>query len=444
MVFSSELENRFDVKYYDPKALEVLRRIKKKVASDSTYESHEFGEYGKMKKGIFSIPASEYKDIGIPFIRVSCIKSLTVDRNDLTYISDAWHKKESKTAVKHGDIAISKSGTIGCVALVPDWIEAANISQDIIGVYPYHKELSGFLAAYLSSKIGQIQMHRVETKQTHAHLTLIPLKKLRILYNKEIAEKISKLMEDGLKYEKEFMDGIDIAIKLLKSHIKIEVENKKYRTFLIANKDIESRFTPIFYYPPYLESNKRLNAAFQTIKLGNISKIINGKEVGSVNYKDDGVCFVRTSDLVNYGIDQNSYHKVSEEIYNKFKQDLQPEDILFTNDGKIGLSAMLIDGDVCVIQSHVKRVRIVDKKFTPEYIFIFLNTDFGLFQIYRRIFVQSTIPTIEDGLQDVDIPIIDEKIMEQITLTCKKAFRAKALRNTCVKESIALIESMFA
>lgn len=442
LVMSSELENRFDVQYYNPKALELIRKMKEK-AKETGYEIRELNTFGGTKKGIFEIPASVYEQTGIPFIRVSCIKYLTVDVNDLTYLSKDWHEKEQKTEVVPGDIVISKSGTIGNVAIISPWLGNSNISQDIIGFYVNNKRYSGFLALYLSSKLGKIQMEKIKTQQNQAHLTLTPFRKLKILINEDIVEKVSILMNEAMNLENDFFENFNKAKNELRNYLNIETVDDKYLTFKISSKELNSKFIPKFYYPPYLQTNYLLNSKFKTKKLGKISKkIIKGSEVGSKNYKKAGIPFIRTSDFVNGTIDRDSYHKISEKIYDEFMQDLQPNDILFTNDGKIGLSAFFIEGDKCIIQSHIRIIRVVDKDFTPEYILTFLNMELGLCQVYRRIFIQSTISTIENGLQDIDIPYIDKDVMFKITNYCKKAFEAKKRRNQLIDESNLIIESM--
>lgn len=440
-VLESELENRFDVRYYNPESLELIRKLKK-ISEDKKYDLLDLGKLAYLKKGIFSILASEYKDAGVPFIRVSNVKNTTIDLTDLAYISEERHKKDNKTKLVPGDLVISKGGTIGNVAIIPEWLGESNISQDIIGVYVFDKNLSGYLCAYLSSKLGKIQMEKVKTQQTHAHLALPPMRKLKVLIHKEILDDISDNMKKATEYEGQMLDKIKEAKECLYKHIGIKVSFEKLTSYTIKDTALESKFLPIYYYPSYLKLVKQLNKKFATIKLGKIADIIKGTEVGSKNYSKEGVPFIRTSDFVNFGIDFDSYHKINDKIYKENKQDISPNDILFTNDGKIGLTAVVVKGDKLVIQSHIKRIRVTDSRFTPEFIFSFLNTEYALYQIYRRIFVQSTISTIEKGLYDVDIPILDKSVILEITGLCNEAFGYREKRNLLLKESKEITESV--
>jgi type I restriction enzyme, S subunit len=440
-VFSDELEGRFDVKYYNPVALELQRKIKSKCKKKG-YELKILNDFGHLRKGIFYIPTTEYKSNGVPFIRVSCIKYQTIDIEDLTYITKKWHDGEKKTKVIPGDIVISKSGTIGNVAIISKWLGESNISQDIVGFNIDDKKYSGFLLAYLASRLGRIQMNKMKTQQTHAHLTLTPLRKLMVLFNEDKALEISNIINKATEYEDLFFMKINEAKKILNEALNIDVHEEDYLSYSISNNDLDSKFTPIYYYPKYLKTNVILKKKFKTIKLGKISKIIKGIEPGSKNYQKEGIPFIRTSDFVNYGIDRDSYHKLSEKLYDVNKQDLLKNDILFSNDGKIGFSSMLVENDKCIIQSHLRRIRINKNGFTPEYVFIYLNTKFGLYQVYRRTIIQTTISTIEKGLYDIDIPCLEDEIVDKITDTCKKAFEYKSKRNTLIEDAINRVEKM--
>ena len=86
----------------------------------------------------------------------------------------------------------------------------------------------------------------------------------------------------------------------------------------------------------YTQSNSK---KWQTVPLGEIATAKKGNEVGSANYnkyldkKDTDIPFIRTSDLVNYEVDQFPDFYIPEEIYQELKQDIKAGDVLFNNAG---------------------------------------------------------------------------------------------------------------
>lgn len=437
-IFKSELENRFDVGYYNPKVVKVLKKLRK-LAKSPEIDIVNLECIGKTKKGIFSISKSEYRQMGIPFIRVSNIKNLTIDKIDLAYISEELHKKEGKTRVTSGDLIVSKGGTIGEVAMIPEWMTEANISQDVIGVYLFNKSIAGHLSVYLASDMGKIQMEKAKTQQTHPHLTLTPLRKLKVPINKKLIKIISQKMQRATNYEKQMLLKIEKAKTVLHEYLQISTTFQDSKFFSINSNELRSKLFPNYYQPSYLKMIKDLKQKYNTVKLGKVAGIIDGDEVGSKNYQKKGVPFIRTSDFVNYGIDSTPYHKISKKTQKQFPQDVRSGDLLFTNDGKIGLCSMVVDGDKFVFQSHIKRVRVTDKRLTPEFIFIFLNTEYGRFQVQRMIFIQSTIPTIDRGLEEIIIPLIDRQVIDEITQLCIQAFECRKNRNILFQESKKLV-----
>ncbi len=61
------------------------------------------------RKGIFDIKADTYVDSGIPFVRISNLRDGLIDDADLTYITPEAHERESATALRYGDLVLSKT-----------------------------------------------------------------------------------------------------------------------------------------------------------------------------------------------------------------------------------------------------------------------------------------------------------------------------------------------
>jgi len=122
----------------------------------------------------------------------------------------------------------------------------------------------------------------------------------------------------------------------------------------------------------------------------------------------------------------DSVKAVAEEIYEKFKrqQDVQEKDILFVNDGTflIGRCSMVTKLDVkCIIQSHLKKIRVLNtEEITPYYLFFLLNTKVVQKQIETKTFVQATLSTLGNRLLELTLPIHkDKKEIDRISKEVK-------------------------
>lgn len=150
-----------------------------------------------------------------------------------------------------------------------------------------------------------------------------------------------------------------------------------------------------------------------------ILSIKRGLEIGSENYGSGDIPFVRTSDISNWEIrvnEETSVHKDVYELY-KDKMDLQLSDILFVNDGgrMIGEIAIIteFDSQELLIQSHIRRIRVNENNdelyLDPYLLLYYLKHPVVKEQISSKVFVQATIPTLGNRLEEVILPVLKDK-----------------------------------
>lgn len=424
-VDSTALGDRFDAKYYSPEFLALME----KAMQHKTSHVKSLGDISrKIKKGIFDIRADEYTNEGVPFIRVSDVKTLSLNIRDMAHITTMRSRKAHATELKPSDLVITKGGTVGTVAPVPPWMPLCNVSQDIAAVSLDNSVSHWYVAVFLASRLGRIQFDRIKTQHNQPHLTLKPVRELRIITHEDGSDdEIGHIFEESQKLQGNAIEEMKKAIGLVNKAISIELSTSKIRTFSVTSSEIGDTFAPMFYYPAYVKTIENLQSGFETVTLDSENALIErGVEVGSKEYKsylekqEDDVPFVRTSDIVNYTIDNYPDYYVRKELMTYYKQDLRENDILFANDGKIGASAIIVKGDECIFQSHLRRIRLLKKELTPEFLFAFLNTNYALYQVYRYVNVQSTISTIGHGLSKLKIPLLENNVRSEIEGHVKK------------------------
>ena len=229
------------------------------------------------------------------------------------------------------------------------------------------------------------------------------------------------------------------------------IENtKNYFTANINDLLTTGFWIPKHYSPFYKQYTEKLKDKCK--KLFEIADLKKGDEVGSDNYidffdrQDTDIPFLRTGDLVNFSVNQIPDKFVDISIYNELQQDLQPNDILFTKDGKIGITAMITQNDKVIISSGISRIRVKQEAIdeygiTPEYLFVVLSNKWtGYFQAIRNTIIAATIPHLrENNLRNFNIPILDKKIINNITEIVKKSFKLKNESNKLDKEMLKLL-----
>jgi len=427
--------NRFDSKYY------FLGEILEKTLSK--FETHPISYFSKaIRKGIFDLNSKLYQTSGIPFIRISNLMSYTLDENGMVYIPLKNHKKESKTILVPGDLALSKIGKyLGKIAQIPLRYKEVNISQNIIGVaFDCEDYLRKYVFLYLTTPLAINQILRVSKQHNQNKLTLPDIRELKIpllseermkFYAKEVDE-LSVLENDsyGLikKAQSLFYEKLNINFKEIKKEFSFTTTLKSIRA--------ESFFSPEYSNPLYNKTIKALEKN-ETKPLSELVKPYKGSEVGSDNYNlytdkiESDIPFIRTSDIVNFEVDNYPDFFITDEIYQELKQEIKPLDIIYSKDGSIGNVAMLTEADKVIIGSGFLILRTKkDSEISPYYIFCALSIpEIGDYQSRKRTVIASTIPHLRpENLLKTKIPILPKKDRDLISEILKEAFEKKALR----------------
>tara|TARA_R110000744_G_scaffold253634_2_gene369200 strand:+ start:1955 stop:3343 length:1389 start_codon:yes stop_codon:yes gene_type:complete len=410
-----------------------------------------------IRKGIFDLNSRYYRNEGIPFIRISNLMSFTLDEKGMVYIPEENHKKESKTIMVPGDLALSKIGKyLGKIAQVPLRYDEVNISQNIIGVaFNCEDYKRKYVFLYLTTPLAINQILRVSKQHNQNKLTLPDIRNLRIpllsvdkmKYYAEAVEVMSILENDSynllLKAKELFLRKLDINFKKVKKEFSFNSKLSEIRD--------ESFFSPQFSNPLYNNTIKE----FEKLEVKTLRELVHdtkGDEVGSENYNlyqdkiDSDIPFIRTSDIVNHEIDNYPDFYISDEIYTALNQGLEINDIIFSKDGSIGNCALITENDKVIVSSGYSILRIKeDSDLSPYYLFCALATpEIGGFQAKKRTVIAATIPHLRpDNLLKIRIPILPEKDRNEIEVIVKEAFDKKSKRKKILDDIKKKLEIEF-
>lgn len=384
----------------------------------------------------------------IRYLYVHNIKEGIIDLTDSIYINKELHENKLKRSqLKKGNVLLTIVGTIGKSAMVYDYLGEANIPRNIAKIVVNEKNICPeFLTAFFLSQFGREQSFYSSGGNLQGLLSLTKLKNMYVpIPEIEHQKEIGKVYLKALNLETESLNLIKTAINYF--YDKLDIEFEKIITKKFFNTDLSDLknsdfWCPVYRYPSYLETEKEIQSKWKTKKIGAIFDIKKGNEVGSANYnnfifkENSHVSFVRTSDIVNFEIDQDPDYFIQNEFYEDLNQDIKPGDILFTNDGKIGQVSIITDSDHCVIQSHIKRLRLKENiELDPYYIFLpLMIPEIGGYQSKRFTVIQSTIPTISNRIENISIPIINKEDMEHIGGLIKSAFDLKDQKKILLKK----------
>ena len=394
----------------------------------------------------------KFVEEGALFIKNSSVKRYGINEFDGFYITHEKNNSLKRSKLQKDDILFTTIGYyLGVAALVNSNVENANINQNVVRIRINSKFTTPqYLSCFLNSKFVRFQIDNL-FKGTYPILTYPKIKSLKIFIKNK---NIEKLVTDSLILAEEkalkslnlikeaqelFLKSLNVDFSLVKKDIFYAVDYNQFTE--------DDMMTPAFYFPLYTKTTKEIAKVNKCEFLGDLANFKNGDEVGSSNYKsylnrkESDVPFIRTSDVINYDFDTYPDFYIEESIFKEINQDIGKEEILFSKDGKIGISAMTTESDKCILGSGILRIIPKRDKINPYYLFIALSIkEVGIFQAIQRTVVASTIPHLrEDRIGDFSIPILnDQKAIIELTAT---AFKLKDERKKLINEARLLIEN---
>ena len=195
-------------------------------------------------------------------------------------------------------------------------------------------------------------------------------------------------------------------------------------TYSIINKsELEGahRLDAEYYQPEYLEIAKILQNTPHKNFDEVVSNIINGAEIREY-VEEDGLPYLRVSDIKEFFIDLSSVVHVTKESKIKQNIKLKENDILLSRSGSLAIAAVVTpDLSNSIISSHL--MRIPARGINPYFLVTFLNSKFGKAQIMQRN-NGTIVPEINHpSLKSLLVPILSENTQKEIEGIIKNAYQ---------------------
>ena len=108
----------------------------------------------------------EYVPSGIPFLRGQNVRENRFDWEGLLYVSPDFHRKLSKSALRPGDLAVVRSGSVGVTCVIPDTLPEANCSDLVLIQRPL-----GFIPQYGAYYMNSLAKRHVAAGKVGVALT---------------------------------------------------------------------------------------------------------------------------------------------------------------------------------------------------------------------------------------------------------------------------------
>lgn len=428
----SEIEdNNWGAEYYHPDKLKAIKILSKSNDRISSF-------FSPIKK-TYHVKEGNKNIINLEGVSQGFIQNSTSEKS-----------KSNKKRVKEGDIIISKLRPyLKEISLVSKKFDDFYVSTELIILREKVKK-DGFrfiLLPFLFTK--EVQKILFWSQQGTNHPRFNEKVLLDINFPKFKESFIKNIENNILESYRCYNRGIELyleAEKKLLSYFNldsIEKETKKFSIRSFSETLLNNRFDADFYQEKYDKMMDLMMKKSKTDKLGELVKIKKGIEVGADEYLDEGIPFIRVSNVSKFEVTPNDQKFISKETYERYKDNFKPKknEVLLTKDGSLGISLLINQDKESLISGGILRLNVDSPLITKEYLSLILNSKLVHFQIEKYSGGAIIVHWRPELIKETIIPIINEKKMQELTELIKESYSLIEKSKFIFKRAIEEIES---
>ena len=156
-----------------------------------------------------------------------------------------------------------------------------------------------------------------------------------------------------------------------------------------------------------------------------------------------GVPFIKTSDIINYGIDYEPDCYCPEYLLSQLEQKNQKGDIIFAKDGKPGEVAIIESTSKVIISSGLVKYHPINDE-DRYWVFLLLASKYGEAYFKKWFVIASTMMHLrKDFFTDFKIPHLSEYAKKEYIIPLGNAFERKAHAHERIEAIKNLVEQSY-
>ncbi|MEX1258125.1 MAG: hypothetical protein WEG36_10960 [Gemmatimonadota bacterium] len=410
------------------------------IDNAAVIEGHPHVTLGELvttfRKGIFHILASDYVEVGIPFYRSADVQAIMPSDTRLAFITAERDQVEKKTSLERGDIMLAKTGKHGAAVVLR---ERCNVSQDVIAAKVKRDDINPFfLAVYLNTRPGQLELRRWFQGQVQEHLSLPDAKRVMVpLLPNQLQKRVQQTVEDA---ESAYCDAnlhYAEAEALLESALeldKLDLTPQLFYERSYTDVQATARFDADYFQPRMQNLIAALSRDGQTIgDMAKLSKRYFRAEAG-VEFQ-----YIEIGDVSGNGTADSS-RVAGEEAPSRATWIVKPGDIITTTVRPLRrLSAIITEeqgGYVCSSGFAV----LTPKDVAPELLLVYLRLPLvcELLDLHTTASMYPAISTAD--LMKISIVLPKKADRQKIVTKVRESFDARREARRLLDEAKAMVE----
>ncbi len=369
-----------------------------------------------------------YVDDGVLLLRGQNVRPLSIDlTSNPVYISEEDAERLKENTIRYKNILIMRSGAnVGQCAIYLENNNSISMSDTLIiqsgNLNPF------FLTIFLNTKYGTALIERGKYGSAQPHIAPPFLYQIPIPVWDTLPSMIEKSYLQSKDLKELSKTRYTEAQTLLLTELELTDWQPKHQLNFVKNfsdtKHAE-RIDADYFQPKYDDIVKTIReypGGWNTLE--NLATLKKCVEVGSNEYIEEGVPFVRVSNLSPFEITQEKY--ISEELYAEITEH-QPKqgEILLSKDATPGIAHYLREEPEKMIPAGgILRLKNKSDKINNEYLTLVLNSILTQEQVNRDVGGSVIFHWRPDQVAGTIIPIlhqdkqteIEQKVLESFNL----------------------------
>ena len=171
--------HRLDAEYYRPRYYQLMKSLKKAAKAKTSARLSSISSplrYGTSDK-------LSYTETGVPFLRLTDLENRRFDLATVLRISSKEAVEQEAAVARARDVLVSRSGTLGVAVAIPDELQGAIFGSYFIRVRPDSTKVHpDFLALYINSFCGSLQVERLNTGTVQTNLTIPAIESIYVVF----------------------------------------------------------------------------------------------------------------------------------------------------------------------------------------------------------------------------------------------------------------------
>lgn len=428
------LSFRIDADFFRPVYLEIINKLQSgKYANLKNKDCKVFsGPFGSFLK------SESYQEIGHPFIRISDIKDVYIEKDGMVYLDENEFERVKKYQLDVNDIVFSKIGTVGRLSLITEELGKVAISENNIGIKfsaKLDKQERFYIFAFLLSKYGQKQIFRLSSGNVQPKLNVSDIEDLNIpVVSNDFVEKIYQLILSSQSKYRVSKSLYSQAEQLLLSELGlVDWEPKHTLAFVTNYSDTQKaeRIDAEYFQPKYeeiIEAVKNYKGGFD--ELGNLVKI---KDKNFAPKENEQYKYIELANISSNGEINGYTENCGNELPSRARRKVQKGDVIVSSiEGSLE-SIALITEDWKNALCSTGFFAVNSDKINSETLLVLLKTKVGQLQLKKG--CKGTILTAisKDELSKIVLPKIESETQDEIKKKIAEMYETKKLSKSLLE-----------